>query len=136
MGVSIDNRLGFVIPDLKALFFFLFFLFFLRKNNSNKNLSMGVSINNRAGFVIPDLKAPSPPPPPPFFFLSFFSFFPSSSFFFLFLFFFNVGKGFSIFAAELHATLMEFNYICNIQPAIFSILNCVDSKSVRIAKLG
>ena len=48
---------------------------------------------------------------------------------------FYLGKGFSIFTAELYALLMALNYTCNIQfaIAIYSFVICVDSKSVLCA---
>ena len=39
----------------------------------------------------------------------------------------------SIFTSELYAILMAFNYICNIQLAIYDFVICVDSKSVLCA---
>jgi ribonuclease HI len=57
-----------------------------------------------AGFVIPDLKVQKS---------------------------FYLGKGFSIFTAELFALMMALDYIeTNIHPSVFNIVICVDSKSV------
>ena len=56
-----------------------------------------------AGYVIPDLKIQNS---------------------------FSLGKGYSVFTAELVAIIMVLNCIVNIQKDIFSVLLCVDSKSV------
>ena len=64
------------------------------------------SLDSRAGYVIPDLKVQKS---------------------------FHLGKGFSIFTAELYPILVALNYIYNIQLAVVNFVICVDSKSVLCA---